>query len=110
MLEDWRARLISVELRKIILVASQFFRVFAQPRSDSVFGWSLRHVSIPPNSDRQSGRCGSFPFEANGGIGKSSIPQPLIPGILSKIRPRNCPNQSYVRRITDSGHAPGVGG
>ena len=33
-----------------------------------------------------------------------------IPSILSKIRPRNCPNQSYVRRITDSGRAPGVGG
>ena len=32
------------------------------------------------------------------------------PGILSKIRPRNCPNQSYVRCITDSGPAPGVGG
>jgi hypothetical protein len=34
----------------------------------------------------------------------------LIPGILSKIRPRNCPNQSYVHSITDSGPAPGVGG
>ena len=29
-------------------------------------------------------------------------PTVLIPGILSKIRPRNCPNQSYVRCITDS--------
>ena len=37
-------------------------------------------------------------------------PTVLIPGILSKIRPRNCPNQSYVHRITDSGPAPGVGG
>jgi hypothetical protein len=34
----------------------------------------------------------------------------LIRGVLSKIRPRNCPNQSYVHRITDSGPAPGVGG
>jgi len=34
----------------------------------------------------------------------------LIPGTLSKIRPRNCPNQSYVPCITDSGPAPGVGG
>jgi hypothetical protein len=34
----------------------------------------------------------------------------LIPGVLSKIRPRNCPDQSYVRCITDSGPAPGVGG
>ena len=34
----------------------------------------------------------------------------LIPDVLSKIRPRNCPNQSYVRCITDSGPAPGVGG
>ena len=33
----------------------------------------------------------------------------LIPGVPSKIRPRNCPNQSYVHRITDSGPAPGVG-
>jgi Reverse transcriptase (RNA-dependent DNA polymerase)/LysR substrate binding domain len=33
----------------------------------------------------------------------------LILGFLSKIRPRNCPNRSYVRCITDSGHAPGVG-
>ena len=37
-------------------------------------------------------------------------PTVLIPGILSKIRPRNCPNQSYVRCITDIGPAPGVGG
>jgi hypothetical protein len=44
------------------------------------------------------------------GLGKSSIPRSLIQGILPKIGPRNCPNQSYVRRITDSGHAPGVGG
>ena len=29
MLEDWRARLISVELRKVILVASQFFEFSA---------------------------------------------------------------------------------
>jgi len=36
-------------------------------------------------------------------------PTVLIPGILSKIRPRNCPNQSYVLCITDSGPAPGVG-
>jgi hypothetical protein len=34
----------------------------------------------------------------------------LIPDILSKIRPRNCPNQPYLRCITDSGPAPGVGG
>src|ERR1700731_2029948 len=27
-------------------------------------------------------------------------PTVLIPGILSKIRPRNCPNQSYVRCVT----------
>jgi hypothetical protein len=32
-------------------------------------------------------------------------PTVLIPGILSKIRPRNCPNQSYVLCITDSGPA-----
>ena len=30
-------------------------------------------------------------------------PTVLIPGILSKIRPRNSPDQSYVRFITDSG-------
>ena len=34
----------------------------------------------------------------------------LIPGILSNIRPRNCPNQAYVYFITDSGPVPGVGG
>jgi hypothetical protein len=33
---------------------------------------------------------------------KGVDPTVLIPGILSKIRPRNCPNQSYVHRITDS--------
>ena len=37
-------------------------------------------------------------------------PTVLIPDVLSKIRPRNCPNQSYVHCITDSGPAPGVGG
>jgi hypothetical protein len=37
-------------------------------------------------------------------------PTVLIPGILSKIRPRNCPNQSYVLCITDSGPRAGVGG
>ncbi len=30
----------------------------------------------------------------------------LIPGIPSKIRARNCPDQSYVSCITDSGPAP----
>ena len=33
----------------------------------------------------------------------------LIPGHLSKICPRNCPNQAYVYFITGSGPVPGVG-
>jgi len=33
----------------------------------------------------------------------------LIPGLLSKIYPRNCPNQAYVSFITDSGPVLGVG-
>ena len=33
----------------------------------------------------------------------------LIPGLLSKICPRNCPNQAYICFITDSGPVPGVG-
>jgi len=34
----------------------------------------------------------------------------LIPGILSKIRPRNCPKSVLCAFITDSGPVPGVGG
>src|SRR3984957_2249787 len=34
---------------------------------------------------------------------KIADPAALIPGILSKIRPRNCPDQSYLSCITDSG-------
>jgi hypothetical protein len=41
---------------------------------------------------------------------KIADPAALIPGILSKIRPRNCPDQSYLSCMTDSGPAPGVGG
>jgi hypothetical protein len=33
----------------------------------------------------------------------------LISGLLSKIYPRNCPNQAYVSFITDSGPVLGVG-
>jgi hypothetical protein len=34
----------------------------------------------------------------------------LIPGILSKIGPRNCPKSVLCALITDSGSVPGVGG
>jgi hypothetical protein len=59
-LEDWRARLILAELRKLILVASQFFEflhslglrpTYKQHQSMSAFGGisghSIREASFP---------------------------------------------------------------